>query len=205
MSALNGGEMVQFFLVQRVSRLFLTGLVFGMSLQALPVTASASPSHAELDASVAELDPNWSAIGRREINFVTDEVPGTIIVDTGARRLYLILGDGRAIRYGIGVAREGFEWNAVLRISAKREWPGWTPPEAMRQREPDLPRFMPGGLENPLGARALYLGNTLYRIHGSNEPDTIGEAVSSGCIRMLNADVIDLYERVLVGAKVIIE
>lgn len=197
--------MVQFFLVQRVSRLFLTGLVFGMSLQALPVTASASPSHAELDASVAELDPNWSAIGRREINFVTDEVPGTIIVDTGARRLYLILGDGRAIRYGIGVAREGFEWNAVLRISAKREWPGWTPPEAMRQREPDLPRFMPGGLENPLGARALYLGNTLYRIHGSNEPDTIGEAVSSGCIRMLNADVIDLYERVLVGAKVIIE
>jgi lipoprotein-anchoring transpeptidase ErfK/SrfK len=109
------------------------------------------------------------------------------------------------MRYGIGVAREGFEWNATLRISAKREWPGWTPPEAMLRREPDLPRFMPGGLENPLGARALYLGNTLYRIHGSNEPETIGEAVSSGCIRMLNADVIDLYERVRIGAKVIIQ
>lgn len=165
----------------------------------------AGPSHADLDAEVLEMGVDWNSIPRREVSYQTDEAPGTVIVDTGERRLYLILEDGYAMRYGIGVAREGFEWNAVLKISAKRVWPDWTPPEAMLQRRPDLPRHMVGGLDNPLGARALYLGNTLYRIHGSNEPETIGEAVSSGCIRMLNADVIDLYERVKVGAKVIIQ
>lgn len=194
-----------FVMLQRSLRFIFSSLVIGCSVLASPVIASAGPSHADLDAAALEMASGFSAIARREISFSTDEEPGTIIVDTGERRLYLVLEDGRAMRYGIGVAREGFEWNAVLKISAKREWPGWTPPEAMIRREPDLPRFMPGGLDNPLGARALYLGNTLYRIHGSNEPETIGEAVSSGCIRMLNADVIDLYERVRIGAKVIIQ
>lgn len=182
-------------------------LVLGLSFSNLLAGsgAQAGPNHADLDAEVLEMGSGWNAIQRREIYYETEEAPGTIIVDTGERRLYLILEDGMAVRYGIGVAREGFEWNATLRVSAKRVWPSWTPPEAMLKREPDLPRHMPGGLENPLGARALYLGNTLYRIHGSNEPDTIGEAVSSGCVRMLNADVMDLYERVEVGAKVIIQ
>jgi len=179
---------------------FVSVMSFGTHSSAL-----AGPSHADLDAEVLEMGSSWSSIARREVSLATDEAPGTIIVDTGERRLYLVLEDGRAIRYGIGVAREGFEWNAVLKISAKRVWPDWTPPDAMLQRRPDLPRHMAGGLENPLGARALYLGNTLYRIHGSNEPETIGEAVSSGCIRMLNADVIDLYDRVKIGSKVIIQ
>ncbi len=130
--------------------------------------------------------------------------PGTIYIDTAERRLYLILGNGEALRYGIGVGRDGFRWSGVHRISAKKEWPGWTPPAQMRARRPDLPRYMPGGIENPLGARAMYLGSTLYRIHGSNEPETIGRAVSSGCFRMTNEDVADLYNRVSVGATVIV-
>ena len=129
---------------------------------------------------------------------------GTIVVDTGNHFLYLMIGDGQAMRYGIGVARDGFEWSGTHRISNKREWPGWTPPAEMRKRVPGLPRYMPGGLDNPLGARALYIGSTLYRIHGTNEPGSIGRDVSSGCIRMVNDDVIDLYERVRVGAKVIV-
>jgi lipoprotein-anchoring transpeptidase ErfK/SrfK len=128
--------------------------------------------------------------------------PGTIIVNTAERRLYLVEGDYSAIRYGIGVGRDGFRWYGVHKVSAKREWPGWTPPPEMLKRQPELPRYMKGGPENPLGARALYLGSTIYRIHGSNEPETIGEAVSSGCFRMTNEDVIDLYERVKVGAVV---
>ena len=129
---------------------------------------------------------------------------GTIVVDTGNHFLYLMIGDGRAMRYGIGVARDGFEWSGTHRISNKREWPTWTPPAEMRKRVPGLPRSMPGGIDNPLGARALYIGSTLYRIHGTNEPNSIGRDVSSGCIRMINDDVIDLYERVRVGAKVIV-
>ena len=115
-----------------------------------------------------------------------------------------MISPGLAIRYGIGVGRDGYGWSGVHRVSAKREWPNWTPPSQMLARRPDLPRFMPGGLDNPLGARALYLGSTLYRIHGSNEPETIGQAVSSGCFRMINDDVIDLYDRVSVGATVIV-
>ena len=130
--------------------------------------------------------------------------PGTIYINTAERRLYLILGNGEALRYGIGVGRDGFRWSGIHRISAKREWPGWTPPAQMRARRPDLPRYMPGGIENPLGARAMYLGSTLYRIHGSNEPETIGRAVSSGCFRMTNEDVTDLYSRVSVGATVVV-
>ena len=132
------------------------------------------------------------------------EKPGTIVVDTPARFLYLVQEDGRAMRYGIGVGRPGFTWAGVKQISSKREWPDWIPPEDMLQRRPDLPHFMAGGPDNPLGARAMYLGSSLYRIHGSNEPWSIGQAVSSGCIRMRNQDVIDLYSRVKVGTKVIV-
>ena len=130
--------------------------------------------------------------------------PGTIVVSTAERRLYFVLPDGEAIRYGVGVGRPGFTWSGVKTVTMKREWPSWTPPAAMLARRPDLPRYMAGGIENPLGARAMYIGSTEYRIHGSNEPDTIGQAVSSGCIRMTNDDVTDLYERVKVGAKVVV-
>ncbi|MHA1553898.1 MAG: L,D-transpeptidase [Alphaproteobacteria bacterium] len=129
---------------------------------------------------------------------------GTIIVDTRIRYLFLVLGDGTAMRYGVGVGRRGFEWKGTQRISRKAEWPSWTPPAAMRKRQPGLPVHMAGGPDNPLGARALYLGSTLYRIHGSNQPWTIGQAVSSGCIRMRNEDVVELYRRVRVGAKVVV-
>jgi len=132
------------------------------------------------------------------------EKPGTIIVDTPNRYLYFVLSDGTARRYGIGVGRAGFTWSGVAQISAKREWPDWIPPDEMRARRPDLPHFMAGGSENPLGARAMYLGSTLYRIHGSNEPWTIGSAVSSGCIRMRNEDVIDLYNRARIGTRVVV-
>lgn len=145
-----------------------------------------------------------SPVPRTTVNFESKEKPGTVIVNTKERRLYYILGDGRAIRYGIGVGRDGFRWSGVKTVSAKREWPDWTPPEQMLKRRPDLPRYMPGGPDNPLGARALYLGSSLYRIHGSNEPETIGQAVSSGCFRMTNDDVIDLYNRVKVGTKVVV-
>lgn len=128
--------------------------------------------------------------------------PGSIVINTSERRLYLVQNEGTALRYGIGVGRDGFRWSGVHKVSGKREWPDWYPPEQMLKRRPDLPRHMKGGPENPLGARAIYLGSTLYRIHGSNEPETIGEAVSSGCFRMTNDDVIDLYERVAVGTTV---
>jgi len=141
---------------------------------------------------------------RQVVPYASSQAPGTIVVNTGEKFLYLVLGDGRAMRYGIGVARTGFEWAGSHKITNKREWPGWTPPAAMRKRQPNLPAHMPGGPDNPLGARALYIGATLYRIHGTNEPWSIGQNVSSGCIRMINDDVIDLYGRVPVGARVIV-
>ena len=143
-------------------------------------------------------------IQRSTVIYPTREAPGTIVVNTAERRLYLVLGNGQALRYGIGVGRDGFRWGGVHRISAKKEWPSWTPPSQMLRRRPDLPRHMSGGVDNPLGARAMYLGSTLYRIHGSNEPETIGQAVSSGCFRMTNDDVVDLYNRVSVGARVVV-
>ena len=149
--------------------------------------------------------PMVSAIPRETVSYYGPYAPGTIIVSTSERRLYLVLPNHQALKYGIGVGRPGFTWGGVLRVSMKREWPDWTPPAAMLKRRPDLPRHMKGGIDNPLGARALYLGSSEYRIHGSNEPDTIGTAVSSGCIRMTNNDVKDLYERVPVGAKVIVQ
>ena len=133
------------------------------------------------------------------------EAPGTVIVNTNERFLYVIQGNGRALRYGIGVGREGFQWQGLVRITRKQEWPDWTPPPEMIQRQPYLPRFMAGGPGNPLGARALYLGNTVYRIHGTNQPQTIGSAVSSGCFRLTNPNVIDLYDRIPVGTKVIVQ
>ena len=141
---------------------------------------------------------------RRVVPFRTSEPVGTVIIDTATRYLYLVQPNGQAIRYGIGVGRDGFTWNGVEHISRKAEWPDWRPPAEMVARQPGLPDFMPGGPENPLGARALYLGSTLYRIHGTNQAWTIGYAVSSGCIRLKNEDVADLYDRVPVGAKVIV-
>ena len=141
---------------------------------------------------------------RQVVEYRTGEVAGTIIIDTPHTYLYYVLGNGRAIRYGIGVGREGFTWSGTQQITRKAEWPDWTPPPEMLQRQPYLPRFMAGGPLNPLGARAMYLGGTVYRIHGTNDPSTIGGHVSSGCIRLTNDDVIDLYSRVNIGTKVIV-
>ena len=146
-----------------------------------------------------------SPIRRQTVNFSGRYAPGTIYINTAERRLYLVLANGQALQYGIGVGRDGFRWSGTHRITAKKEWPSWTPPAQMLRRRPDLPRHMVGGVDNPLGARAMYLGSTLYRIHGSNEPETIGQAVSSGCFRMTNEDVTDLYSRVSVGTPVIVK
>jgi lipoprotein-anchoring transpeptidase ErfK/SrfK len=147
--------------------------------------------------------------GKRTVEFTRPLKPGTIVIKTDERRLYFVLGDGKAIQYGVGVGREGFAWRGQKRISRKAEWPGWSPPARMIARERAkgviLPAHMPGGPNNPLGARALYLGGSLFRIHGTNQPHTIGQAVSSGCIRMVNDEVIDLHDRVRIGALVIVE
>jgi lipoprotein-anchoring transpeptidase ErfK/SrfK len=153
------------------------------------------------DESV-QLPPQFQ---RQMVLYRTTEPPGTIIVHTSERFLYLVQGNGRAMRYGVRVGREGFQWQGLLKITRKAEWPDWTPPPEMIQRQPYLPRFMAGGPGNPLGARAMYLGTTVYRIHGTNQPDTIGKAVSSGCFGMVNADIIDLYDRVPVGTKVVVK
>ena len=145
------------------------------------------------------------AFEKQEVFFRTPEKPGTIIIDTKSRFLYRVQPDNRALRYGIGVGRDGFQWSGLERIARKQEWPDWRPPPEMIERQPYLPRFMAGGPGNPLGARAMYLGATVYRIHGTNQPQTIGHAVSSGCFRLVNDDVIDLYDRVPVGTKVIIK
>jgi lipoprotein-anchoring transpeptidase ErfK/SrfK len=156
----------------------------------------------------ASLPPQRLAVDPRYLKQVVaydgNEPPGTIVINTPDKFLYLVQEDGKALRYGIGVGRPGFTWAGEHEVTAKREWPDWRPPKEMLQRRPDLPRYMEGGPDNPLGARAMYLGSTLYRIHGSNEPWTIGTQVSSGCIRMRNEDVIDLYERVKVGTKVVV-
>lgn len=143
-------------------------------------------------------------IPRQVVPWKGGQAPGTVVVSTSQRRLYYVLRNGQALRYGVGVGRQGFSWSGTKTVPRKREWPDWRPPAQMLKRRPDLPRYMPGGMENPLGARAIYLGSSLYRIHGSNEPDTIGAAVSSGCIRMTNRDVMDLYDRVRTGTKVVV-
>ena len=141
---------------------------------------------------------------RATVNYPTNEAPGTVIVDTQNTYLYYVLGGGQAIRYGIGVGREGFTWAGVKTVERKSEWPDWTPPPEMIARSPSLPRFMAGGVTNPLGARAMYLSGSFYRIHGTNAPSTVGSRATAGCIRMVNDDVIDLYDRVKVGAKVVV-
>jgi lipoprotein-anchoring transpeptidase ErfK/SrfK len=148
-----------------------------------------------------ELDPKYQ---RQLVFYRTSEPAGTIIIQTSEKYLYLIQGGNRALRYGIGVGRDGFQWKGLVKISRKQEWPDWRPPPEMIERQPYLPRFMAGGPGNPLGARAMYLGATVYRIHGTNQPDTIGSKVSSGCFRLVNPDVIDLFDRVPVGTRVIV-
>jgi lipoprotein-anchoring transpeptidase ErfK/SrfK len=168
------------------------------ALTALPPSYGFEPESEGLGMAV---DPAYQ---RQVVRYAGSHQPGTIVIDTPAKFLYLVQPGGVAIRYGIGVGRPGFSWAGLKTVSMKREWPEWRPPNEMLKRRPDLPRYMPGGIDNPLGARALYLGSSLYRIHGTNEPHTIGRAVSSGCIRMLNEDVVDLYDRVRVGTRVIV-
>jgi lipoprotein-anchoring transpeptidase ErfK/SrfK len=178
--------------------------LFGLALvAAAPASASIFDLFAPQPTTQAR--PLPAAIPRETVAYDGPEMPGTIIVSTKERRLYYVLPGGQALRYGVGVGRPGFEWSGVKHIVSKREWPDWTPPAQMIKRRPDLPRHMAGGIANPLGARAMYIGGTLYRIHGSNEPETIGQAVSSGCIRMTNNDVVDLYDRVNVGTKVVVQ
>jgi lipoprotein-anchoring transpeptidase ErfK/SrfK len=166
-----------------------------------PMVLSALPPEEQPEVGPAQLAPN---LRRQEVAFTTKEPPGTLIVDTPHTYLYYVLGNGRAIRYGVRVGRDGFTWTGVQKISRKAEWPDWHPPTEMIERQPYLPRFMAGGPGNPLGARAMYLGSTVYRIHGTNQPSTIGKFVSSGCIGMLNEDVSDLFDRVKVGTRVVV-
>lgn len=162
---------------------------------------SSAPVYAQPQSRRAAPPPRFA---RQEVSYATQAAPGTLIVDTPHRYLYLVEGHGLAMRFGVGVGRPGFTWSGIVRISRKQKWPTWTPPESMRRRRPNLPAMMPGGESNPLGARALYLGNSEYRIHGTNEPWSIGTNLSSGCIRMMNADVRYLYRKVDVGTQVIV-
>lgn len=191
------------------SRLLSTVAFAVLALVTLPGAASAQQvdmSGADQPGYIAdEADEQLSPQFQRQLVFFrTAEPPGTIVIQTSERYLYLVQGNNRALRYGIGVGRDGFQWQGLLKISRKAEWPDWTPPPEMIERQPYLPRFMAGGPGNPLGARAFYLGATVYRIHGTNQPQTIGTAVSSGCFRLVNADVVDLYGRVPVGTKVVV-
>lgn len=175
------------------------------SVQQPQASNTQATAYIQQQAAQRPIDPQFLP---RTVSYETSQKPGTIIIDTNTKHLYLVLGDGQARRYGVGVGKEGFEWNGTEKITRKAEWPSWRPPAEMiaREREKgrELPTFMEGGPANPMGARALYLGSTLYRIHGTNQPWTIGQAVSSGCIRMRNEDVMDLYERAKIGAKVIV-
>ncbi len=168
-----------------------------------PRTAAYAPVETEAPAVEAPA-PTQSRFKRQVVSYQTTEAPGTVVIDTPNTYLYLVLGNGQALRYGIGVGREGFTWAGTKTVEKKAEWPDWHPPQEMLERQPYLPRMMAGGPGNPLGARAMYLSGSVYRIHGTNAPDTIGQRVSSGCIRLTNADVVDLYNRVKVGAKVVV-
>ena len=184
--------------------IWMSVAVIGLLLPTLPSYAQQQDAGDEPGLVADEgyqLDPEWQ---KQMVLYRTTEAPGTIIVSTAERHLYLIQPGGRAIRYGIGVGRDGFQWQGLLSITKKAEWPDWTPPPEMIARQPYLPRFMAGGHGNPLGARAMYLGATVYRIHGTNQPWTIGTKISSGCFRLVNTDVADLYDRVPVGTKVVV-
>jgi lipoprotein-anchoring transpeptidase ErfK/SrfK len=185
--------------------LFLTPAVPSYAQSLLP---SSAPTMQDVDPGVdhsgreADVSPEMR---RKSVYYRTEQPVGTIIVNTADRYLYLIMGNGVALRYGIGVGRDGFQWGGIQKITLKREWPDWVPPSEMIQRQPYLPRWMAGGPGNPLGARAMNLGATVYRIHGTNAPETIGQAVSSGCFRLVNQDVMDLYDRVPLGTKVVVQ
>jgi lipoprotein-anchoring transpeptidase ErfK/SrfK len=179
-------------------------LWFG-SAGAAPVSSSLGNNFAARSQSATGIDVGLAPdLQRQVINYPTIAAPFTVVIDTEHTYLYYVLGEGGAIRYGIGVGRDGFKWSGAEAVTRKAEWPDWTPPQEMIARQPYLPRWMAGGESNPLGARAIYLGNTMYRIHGTNMPETIGHDVSSGCIRLLNEDVIDLYSRVNVGTKIVV-
>ncbi len=195
-----GGGFIEFVLTGRTGGTDPAPQAFAAAPPAAPqvVASLARPQPAGLEGL-----PNEKYL-RHEVDYSGPERPGTIVIDTPNKFLFLVLPHGRAIRYGVGVGRPGFEWAGVKSITRKAEWPDWTPPPEMMLRRPDLPSHMDGGPQNPLGARALYLGSSLYRIHGTNEPSTIGQNLSSGCIRMMNEDVIDLYNRVRVGTTVIV-
>ena len=191
----------------------LTGALWVGSAAAAPAPSPAqSHSRASFVSAMPGQEPDAIENGpdlalemhRQVVGYPTIFAAGTVIIDTAQTHLYYVLGDGKAIRYGIGVGRDGFTWSGTQAVTRKAEWPDWTPPQEMIARQPYLPRWMAGGESNPLGARAIYLGNTIYRIDGTNSPETIGHKVSSGCIRMLNADVIDLYSRVDVGTKIVV-
>ena len=187
-------------------------LVLALFVAVLLIDASGNAAKAEKQ-TINSVKYNFSAqpwsldtkYNKQEVDYSTSEPPGTIIIYTRRKFLYLIEGNGKALRYGIGVGRDGFKWYGTERIARKAKWPDWHPPKEMRVRDPSVPAYMPGGEGNPLGARAMYLGNSLYRIHGTAQPWTIGTAVSSGCIRLTNDNVIDLYNRVKIGAKVVVE
>lgn len=183
---------------------------------ALPAVASAQPRppaamEETMDVgdepgriSTEEVSITDGPYARQMVLFRSTEAPGTVVIHSAERFLYVVQGNGRALRYGIGVGREGFTWSGQVQVSRKAEWPDWRPPPEMLQRQPYLPRFMAGGPGNPMGARALYLGSTVFRVHGTNQPETIGQAISSGCFRLANGDIVDLYSRVPLGTKVII-
>jgi lipoprotein-anchoring transpeptidase ErfK/SrfK len=192
-------------------------LVFGLSLAiCLPEAAGAQAAPKPVIQETLEIGDEPGRISTEEVVitdgpyarqvvfFRSNETPGTLVIHTAERFAYLVQGNNRALRYGIGVGREGFQWSGLVRVSRKAEWPDWRPPPEMIARQPYLPRFMAGGSGNPMGARALYLGSTVFRIHGTNQPETIGHAISSGCFRLANGDVIDLYERVPLGTKVVV-
>ena len=195
---------------KRKRRLGLRVALALVMLGAAPVRAT-PPDAVTMDVgdepgriSTEEVRIEDGPFARQLVFYRSNDAPGTVVISTADRFLYLILGGNRALRYGIGVGRDGFQWSGLVKISRKAEWPDWTPPPEMIARQPYLPRFMAGGPGNPMGARAIYLGSTVYRIHGTNQPETIGAAVSSGCFRLANGDVIDLFSRVDVGAKVVI-
>ena len=190
-----------------IARTGTFALIAAAALWSAPATAqsSSTPFYQVTAADDADDAAELPAHLRRQtVSYSGSEAPGTIIIDTPNTHLYYVLGGGKAVRYGIGVGREGFTWSGVKSVERKTEWPDWIPPAEMLERQPYLPRFVAGGPGNPLGARAMYLAGTMYRIHGTNQPSSIGKRVSSGCIRMLNEDVIDLYSRVQVGAKVVV-
>jgi lipoprotein-anchoring transpeptidase ErfK/SrfK len=195
----------------RVAAVALAAAAFAAPAFADPLFLFGEPTRYSMQAPVDRMAPGTEGLSEAPVRFQrqivdlrTHEALGTIIIDTPNTYLYLVLGNGKAIRYGIGVGREGFAWSGVQTITKKAEWPDWTPPEEMIARQPYLPRFVAGGPGNPLGARAMYLGGTIYRIHGTNDASTIGGRVSSGCIRLTNEDVADLYDRARIGTKVVV-